>query len=169
MKIFYTSDNSVDNELEQVCPFGEKHHFERKDGSVSTPIIRVGCNGCMNCKFCYGAGRSGYYGSSGNLLLVPAHFMNNESLNYEMEESIAEKLKLKQFRFIFESDYIMCSKCFNENFRNSSKKLKFKIWWWHHIGMRFDHFISILEKWKIDFIVKFNQFRYDLMKKFKKK
>ena len=36
MKIYYTTDSSVDETLQQYCPFGEEHHFKREDGSEFT-------------------------------------------------------------------------------------------------------------------------------------
>ena len=38
MKIYYTTDGTIDDNLQQVCPFGELHHFTNDDGSEYTMI-----------------------------------------------------------------------------------------------------------------------------------
>ena len=53
MKIYYTTDGSVDETLQQYCPFGEEHHFKREDGSEFTIPKSVGCLGCAKCPYCY--------------------------------------------------------------------------------------------------------------------
>lgn len=140
MKLYFTTDGSIDQELEQVCPFGELHHFKRDDGSEFTMNKYVGCGGCLECPYCYGAGFWGPYGNKPNRwVLVPQKFTPN-SYNYEENEKRKLELGLKQFRIIPNSDYIKCARAFSEDFRNKSKKLKFKIWWWHHIGIKIRDF-----------------------------
>ena len=46
MKIYYTTDGSVDETLQQYCPFGEEHHFKHEDGSELIMPKMVGCLGC---------------------------------------------------------------------------------------------------------------------------
>jgi hypothetical protein len=157
MKIFYTTDGSVDDQLEQICPFGELHHFKRKDGTEYTMPKSVGCGGCTECPYCYGRGFQGCYGSGGQWVLIPKHYPYSE-WNYEDDEQKKLELGMKQFRVISENDYILCAKCFNDDFRKKNLELKFKIWWWHHIGTHIDHLHYILDKWKIDTQVKVGGF-----------
>lgn len=130
MKIYYSTDGSVDDNLEQVCPFGELHHFKREDGSEYTIPKRIGCGGCVTCKHCYGAGINYYQGGirAKDMILVPRNIDASEDERVEM--------KFAQFFPISKGDYVKCSLCFTEKYRNRTA-LKLKIWWWHHIGYHF--------------------------------
>lgn len=131
MKIFYTTDNSIDEQLEQICPFKQEHHFHRDDGTEFTMPIRVGCVDCEKCSFCYGAGFHRPYGDKpSKWILIPKTFLSN-SCNYEQQEKHALELGLKQFRAISCNNYIKCAKVYS----NIPNKIKFKIWWWHNIGI----------------------------------
>ena len=130
MKIFYTIDNSIDEELQQICPFKQEHHFHKLDGSEFTIPIKVGSLGCEKCPFCYGAGFHEPYGDKpSKWILIPQNFLSN-SYDYEQEEEHALELGLKQFRSISCNNYIKCAKVY----KNIPNKIKFKIWWWHNIG-----------------------------------
>ena len=130
MKIYYTTDNSIDEQLQQICPFKQEHHFHRDDDTEFTMAINVGCLGCQKCPFCYGAGFHRPYGDKpSKWILIPKFFLSN-SYNYEKEEKHALELGLKQFRAISCNNYIKCAKVY----KNIPSKIKFKIWWWHNIG-----------------------------------
>lgn len=150
MKIYYTTDRTIDDNLQQVCPFGELHHFNRTDGSEITIPKYVGCGGCENCKYCYGRGFHGYYHNS-EFIIIPKNF-ESDDLNYERNERKKIELGIKQFNVVQKNDYIYCAKCYTDKFREKNKMLKFKIWWWHHVGIKIDRL-----KYNIDkFYSKFN-------------
>ena len=54
MKMYFTTDGSVDEQLQQVCPFGQLHHFKRDDGSEFT--MQICWVWCAQCPYCYGKG-----------------------------------------------------------------------------------------------------------------
>lgn len=105
MKIYYTTDGTIDDNLEQLCPFKEKHNFE---GYKENPIKYVGCVGCHECKYCYGGKWHGKYG------LLP----------YSKDN--------KQFMLI-PIRYVKCSLCFNEKTRNS-KFMRLRCWIWRNFA-----------------------------------
>ena len=130
MKIFYTTNDSIKEELQQICPFQQESNFNRDDDNKFTTPRRVGSLACEKCPFCYGAGFHKPYGDKpSKWILIPRTFLYN-FYNYEEEEKHALKLGLKQFRAISCNNYIKCAKVHN----NMSNKIKFKIWWWHNIG-----------------------------------
>ena len=140
MKIYYSTDGSVDDNLEQVCPFGEKHHFKREDGSEYELPKYVGCGGCVSCKHCYGAGFHPYYGCKADkMALVPRNIFATE----EQKEFI----NFEQFYPICEDNYVRCSLCFTEAYRNKPL-LRFRRWWWHCVGNKWNNFrCDVLYKW----------------------
>ena len=161
MKIFYTTDGSIDQQLQQVCPFGELHHFKRDDGSEFTIKKYVGCGGCEKCQYCYGAGSRVPYGPKlSSFSLIPKVFSLNP-YNYEEDEKEKSKLGLKQFEFISDNDYIRCAKCYT----NINNILKFKIWWWHHIGIKFRDIQYFVNKKFWDFKFKVDDIFYKWFKK----
>ena len=154
MKIYYTErKEGIDGELEQVCPFGEKHHHKRNDGSEYTTPKYVGSLGCFKCPYCYGAGFTGYLGlpSLKNIMFIPVKFGE-----YDECEHLDKQTGLKQYRCISKSDYVKCSLLFSDNYRNR-KKTKFKIWWWHKFGLKIDHFAYKLDKLRLDVLYKINR------------
>ena len=136
MKIYFTTDGSVDETLQQFCPFDEEHHFKRDDGSEFTMPKNVGCGGCAECKYCYGRGYSGYLGNGRPWMLVPIKFRSD---GWDYDESADErqrKLGMEQFRIVSESSYIKCARCYEDSELRRFKKIWFKMWWWHHVGLR---------------------------------
>ena len=140
MKIYYTTDGSIDENLEQVCPHGEKHIFKRDDGSTFTMNKMVGSGGCESCQFCYGAG-FGYapYGMAKPkdwvlIPCVPYEDQSRDGYGFPIRKSDEEKAALGMKQFVCTADfrYVKCAKCFTDEKRNSFK-IRFKIWMWHHI------------------------------------
>ena len=141
MKIYYTTDGSIDENLEQVCPHGEKHIFKREDGSTFTMNKMVGSNGCESCPFCYGAG-FGYapYGVAKpkHWILIPCILDGDQRAHdgygFTSRKTDEEKAKLGMGQFYSTADfrYVKCAKCFTDEKRNLFK-IRFKIWMWHHI------------------------------------
>ena len=153
MKIYFTTDNSVDGSLEQVCPFGELIHFKRKDGTEWTMPKNVGSNSCTNCPYCYGEGFQGFYGPNSKSWMMIPKSLSFDGLNYEEKEQEKLKLGRKQFRIVSEKDYIQCARHLDEKLINKNKKLKFKLWWWHHIGIKVNSYRYKIEKvyWDLRF------------------
>lgn len=152
MKIFFTDDKSVDENLEQVCPFGELHHFHRNDGSEFTMPKYVGCGGCLECKYCYGSGFRGYYHTKGKHVLTPVtKHSDSWSDDYDVEERKKQALGLDQFRMLDDQQYIMCAKCFDDKWVEEHFSIRFKIWWWHHVGNKWDDIRYNLDKFRAQF------------------
>lgn len=154
MKIYYTEDdNIIYKELEQICPFNERFSNKRADDSEHSCQICVGSNACIQCQHCYGWGFSGHLGMR-KLILIPVKFRT-----YEEKCDPNETNKgLNQFRFISECDYIKCEMTYNSIYREKSKLLKFKIWWWHHIGIKLKRFLYKLDERRI--VIKTHFARY---------
>ena len=165
MKIYYTTDGTIDDNLQQVCPFGELHHFTRADGSEYTMIKYVGCGGCVDCKYCYGKGFTGYYGNKSEWMMIPKKIIPDYEWNYDESEKKKIELGSKQFSVITENDYICCAKCYNDEFREKNKKLKFKIWWWHHVGIKIDHLHYNVDKFYCDKRYKIERFFRKIFKR----
>lgn len=157
MKIFFSTDNSVEQNLMQYCPFGEQHNFtsDHENDKKNNMTKRVGCVGCAECPFCYGMGYSGYMSNKGSTVLIP----NNANRNsYLYDDCCNDDMQtgLKQFAYISESDYIKCAKVYTNEYRLTSRWLKFKIWWWHHIGINIHKLCWNIErlyytyKWKLE-------------------
>jgi hypothetical protein len=153
MKIYYTTDGSVDETLQQYCPFGEEHHFEREDGSEFTMPKSVGCIGCSECPYCYGRGYHGYLGAGRPWMLVPIVFKKD---GWDYDESTDERqlrMGTRQFRVVPESSYIKCAKCYDDEELKKNLRLKIKMWTWHHIGIRIQDARYALSKfyWRTKF------------------
>lgn len=142
MKMYFTTDGSVDEQLQQVCPFGQLHHFKRNDGSEFTMRKYVGCGGCAQCLYCYGKGHQNYYKNS--FVLIPQVFETNH-FSYEAGEKYKSDLGLKQFKAIQKNDYIKCALCYTEEYRKKCISLKIKIWWWHKVGIHINDIRSEIE------------------------
>ena len=150
MKIYYITDGTIDSHLQQVCPFGELHHLTRDDWNECTMIKYVGSRSCVYCKYCYGRGFKGYYGNKLELMMIPKKTIPDDELNYDEAEKKKIELGIKQFSVITENDYICCAKCYRDEFREKNKKLKFKIWWWHNVGIKIDHLHYNIDKFYCD-------------------
>ena len=150
MRIYFTTDGSVDQELEQICPYGEMHHFKRNDGTDWTLPKNVGCGGCRECPYCYGAGFSGPYGTDPKKWVMIPRSIKFPNMNYDEVEQAKLELGAGQFRTVSLNDYVKCAKVYREEFRNKSKKLKFKIWLWHHVGIKLDEVNYVLYKHYLD-------------------
>lgn len=155
MKIYYTTDGSIDENLEQVCPHGEKHIFEREDGSTFTMNKMVGSGGCESCPFCYGAGFG--YAPYGVVKFkywmlipcVPNVDQSRDGYGFPIRKSEEEKAALGMKQFVCTADfhYVKCAKCFTDEKRNSFK-IRFKIWMWHHITRNvYDIIYHLMGKW----------------------
>lgn len=166
MRIYFTTDGSIDQELQQVCPYGQVHHFTRFDGTEYTTPMNVGCGGCRECPYCYGMGFSGPYGTHPKTWVMMPKFIEFPNMGYEEVEQAKVELGTKQFRTVSLNDYVKCAHCYREEFRNKSKKLKFKIWWWHHCGIKLDELHYFLYKHYLDIKFKimepFRNFKYKL-------
>lgn len=165
MKIYYTEDKSeLDSTLEQTCPFNEMHTGKRKDGSEYSYPIYVGSNACVNCKHCYGEGFSGYYSLKG-LMLIPVRFRTY----YEKCDPNETSKGLKQYRYVSKRDYIKCEMTYNEIYRQKSKLLKFKIWWWHKVGVKIIRLRYKLDEKRVDSLcwlrMKFENLKYKIKNK----
>ena len=136
MKIFFSTDNSVEQNLMQYCPFGEQHNFMLDHENDKSIIMTkcVGCAGCAECPFCYGKGYSGYMSNKGSTILIPNN-VNRNSYLYDDGYDDNRQTGLKQFALISDRDYVKCAKAYTDEYRLTSKWLKFRIWWWHHIGI----------------------------------
>lgn len=157
MKIFYTTDGIVDEELQQVCPFGMLHYFKRDDGSEFTMPKYVGCGGCAECPYCYGRGFEGYYGNS-EFVFIPKQTKPTDDFNYERNEKLKIELGLKQFNMINGKQYVRCSKVYTPEYYNKSKSLKFKVWWWHNVGIKLEHIRYKIDKLYYDTKFKIKDF-----------
>ena len=83
MKIYYTTDGSIDDNLEQVCPYGEEHHFTRFDGTEFTMPKDVGCGGCRECPYCYGAGLNHPYGAHPKTWVMMPRSLQFENMSFD--------------------------------------------------------------------------------------
>lgn len=97
MKIYYTTSDILDENLDQKCPFGEKHRFKFENGNVYESVKKVGCGGCYSCKYCYG----GRHNAKRNIL-IPNKYPNPK----------------KEFTLIQER-YIKCAKCFTDEYQKN--------------------------------------------------
>ena len=147
MKLYYTTDGSVDENLEQVCPFGQKQEVARLNDCSYFTSKMVGSGACIKCPYCYGAGYRHPAGSPPkSWVLVPALPKSNPyNPDWNQELQIKEKLGLKQFRLISDKDYVKCSKCYTKEHQKKSKMLKFKIWFWHNVGTKLQYWRYRLE------------------------
>ncbi|MBR4623995.1 MAG: hypothetical protein IKO56_00490 [Alphaproteobacteria bacterium] len=165
MKIYYTEENnnSFDGELEQLCPFNEQVSHKRADGSEYSCPICVGSNACIKCRHCYGFGFSGHFGMR-KLMLIPVRFRTYEEKCNPNETSKG----LKQYRYVSKGDYVKCEMTYNSIYREKSKLLKLKLWWWHFIGAKLNRFLYKLDKWRITVLgnirMKFENLKYKIKK-----
>ena len=136
MKLFYTVDSSVDENLMQVCPFNEQHHFTRSDGTSWKQSKFVGCGGCLLCPYCYGAE---FPKKFPNYVLVPKDNLplekfdafTNTMASYERACNEQTEMGIKQFKMI-QNTYVKCAKCYTDEYRNKFS-IKLKIWIWHNV------------------------------------
>lgn len=128
MKIYYTSNGGFHDELEQVCPcITEKP-------SNGIPIY-VGSIKCQECPYCYGAGLSAF---TEEWCVIP------KNMSATQKEKI--ELGLEQFSLISKHDYIKCAQLYNSRTRNKFS-MRFKVWWWHKVGIRLQRFLHNLRMW----------------------
>ena len=130
MKIYYTTSDILDEELEQNCPFGERHHFELENGEVYNNIKKVGCGGCQTCKYCYGGYHKPY-----KYIVIPTYHNPDNTKQYTM---IPQR-------------YVKCARCYNDSARNKFS-MRFKLWYYHKIvlpvnNLYFDAKFNIRLKW----------------------
>lgn len=132
MKIYFTVDSLSEN-LEQNCPFGEK---VLADSAKSDMIRMVGSCSCRACHHCYGAGFDKSYGYDPNgWIIIP----NNIKLinKCECSDEQMQQIRTKQFRVISRKNYVKCGKCYDDK----DIKTRIKIWLWHSIGIKVDNLI----------------------------
>lgn len=155
MKVFYTTDRTFDENLEQVCPFHDKD-------SGKSPIY-VGSLACANCPYCYGSGfNTAPYGiiPLKNMALIPKYRRDkdiNEKLssyiNYEKSEQEKIELGQKQFFSISDLDYILCSRFFSEK-HQKSLEIRYKTWFYHNITVYVEKAIKKIREKILDIKVK---------------
>jgi hypothetical protein len=86
-------------------------------------------------------------------MLVPIVFKKD---GWDYDESADERqlrMGTHQFRVVPESSYIKCAKCYDDEELKKNIRLKFKMWKWHHIGIRIQDARYALSKiyWKTKF------------------
>ena len=155
MKVFYTTDRTFDENLEQVCPFHDKD-------SGKSPIY-VGSVTCSNCKHCYGASfDTSPYGFKPikNYVMMPKYRRDKDIdeqcgdyHNFARTENEKIELGKNQFFVISELNYIKCARFLPENIQKSFK-IKFKIWFYHNITVYVEKAIKKLREKILDIKVK---------------
>lgn len=165
MKIYYTqNNNSFDGELEQLCPFNEQVSNKRADGSEYSYQICVGSSACTNCRHCYGSGFSGHLGMR-KLMLIPIRFRTYKEKCDPNETNKGSK----QFKLVSKGDYIKCEMMYNSVYREKSKLLKLKLWWWHFIGAKLNRFLYKLDEQRVKVLRKLDEQRVNVLDKIKRK
>ena len=155
MKVFYTTDRTFYENLEQVCPFHDKD-------SGKSPIY-VGSVACAKCPYCYGSSfNTAPYGIIllKNMVLIPKYRgdkdINNEWGSYNnYKKSEQEKIELgqKQFFAISDLDYILCARFFSEKHQKSFE-IRYKTWFYHNIIVNVEKAIKKLREKILDIKVK---------------
>lgn len=115
MKIYYTIDEPIDGNCKEKCPFGEKHHFTRDDGTSFTIDKKVGCTGCLECRYCYGSSKNVQFNQ--NKILIPNLGIHEQTFS------------------LIPENYVKCAHCYSEKYQKKPF-LKLKIWWWHLLGFK---------------------------------
>lgn len=149
MKIFYTTTSNADQTLEQLCPFGETETFLVMDGSERTVTKNVGSCSCMSCQYCYGKGFERPYGSSPRTWALVPKNLDYEGRDRDSVEKMQQESGLKGYRMISTSDHVKCAywHCSTEK---TTTWMKFRIWWWHHVGIKADEWGYDIYKWYLD-------------------